>query len=188
MMKTQFASSFLFATLLLFGSCNDDPDPVKENEEELITTVRLTFTEGTNSFVAEWKDADGDGANLPTVDDISLEAGKTYAVSVELLNESTTPADNISAEVSEEGTEHQFFFITGDGLALTTTYDDQDADGYPIGLQNTFVAGVAGSGTLTVILRHEPNKTAAGVRDGDATNAAGETDVETAPPFNVTIQ
>jgi hypothetical protein len=188
MMKTQFASSFLFATLLLFGSCNDDPDPVKENEEELITTVKLTFIEGSNSFVAAWTDADGDGANLPKVDDISLEAGKTYAVSVELLNESTTPADNISAEVSEEGTEHQFFFITDGELDLTTAYDDQDADGHPIGLENTFVAGSASSGTLKVILRHEPNKTAVGVSDGDVTNAAGETDIETLPAFNVTIQ
>lgn len=188
MMNSKLNYAFLFATLLLLAGCNDDPDPVIENEEELITTVKLTFTEGANSFSAQWKDLDGDGANPPVVDDITLAPETSYMVTLELFNETTDPIDNISAEVSEEGAAHQFFFITEGGVDLTTSYDDQDENGRPIGLENTFTTGAASSGTLRVILRHEPNKEGAGVSDGDITNAAGETDVETLPAFNVVIQ
>jgi hypothetical protein len=65
-------------------------------------------------------------------------------------------------------------------------YDDMDGSGNPIGVANTYLTGDAGSGTFTVTLRHEPNKTAAGVADGDITNAGGETDIEV--EFPVTIQ
>ncbi len=182
-------SVFIFATLLLLSGCgNDDADPVNENEEELITTVRLTFSSGTDTFTAEWKDEDGDGAMDPMVDDIVLASGTTYTMVLQILNESETPAENITEEIEEEAEEHQFFFVASDALNLTVEYDDEDADGNPVGLKNVFTAGGASTGTLTVILKHEPNKTAAGVRDGDPTNAGGETDIETTPPFNVTIQ
>ena len=42
----------------------------------------------------------------------------------------------------------------------------------------TATTGDASSGDVTVILRHEPDKEADGVSDGDVTNAGGETDVE----------
>lgn len=181
-------STFVFATLLLFSGCNDDEDPVIENEEELITTVRLTLTEGDNTLTFDWKDLDGDGANPPVVDDIVLQAGKTYSVAVTLLNESVTPAENISEEVAEEAGEHQLFFLVSDGLGLEVSYSDEDDNGNPLGLEATFTTGDSASGTLTVVLRHEPNKLAPGVADGDITNAGGETDIETTPAFQVTIQ
>lgn len=182
-------SGFVFATLLLLSGCNnEDEDPIIENEEELITTVVLTFSNDDGVFTAEWKDEDGDGAMGPVVDDITLEAGKSYNVAVELLNESIAPAESITEEVEEEADEHQFFFVVSNGLDLAVAYDDEDADGNPVGLTNTFTAGETGVGTLTVILRHEADKTASGVSDGDPANAGGETDIETTPPFNVAIQ
>ena len=184
-----FHFGFLFATMLLLVACgDDDADPVDEHEEELITTVRLTFTEGDQTFSADWQDADGDGALAPVVDEIELEAGKTYAVTLDVLNESETPAESITDEIKTEKEEHQFFFVVSEGLNLTVAYDDEDGDGNPVGLSNTFTAGDASTGSLTVILKHEPNKTAAGVSDGDPTNAGGETDIETTPAFSVTIQ
>jgi len=53
-------------------------------------------------------------------------------------------------------------------------------------LANTLTTDAAGSGTITVILRHEPDKGASGVNDGDITNAGGETDIEVT--FDVTVQ
>jgi hypothetical protein len=44
----------------------------------------------------------------------------------------------------------------------------------------------AGSGTLTITLRHEPNKDGDNVADGDITNAGGETDVEVT--FNIDVE
>jgi hypothetical protein len=39
--------------------------PPVTNEEELITTVKVTLTNGSNSIVLQSKDLDGDGPNAP---------------------------------------------------------------------------------------------------------------------------
>jgi hypothetical protein len=68
----------------------------------------------------------------------------------------------------------------------TVTYTDTDTNGRPIGLRFTLVAGTSGSsGTLTVALRHLPNKTASGVSNGSITNAGGNTDA--AVTFSLTV-
>ena len=50
----------------------DEPSPVEDNE--LITTLRLTFTEGANKLVYTIKDLDGDGGKAPIADVIKLAA------------------------------------------------------------------------------------------------------------------
>ena len=50
----------------------------------------------------------------------------------------------------------------------------------------TLTTGEAGTGTLSIILRHEPAKDASGVSDGQIANAGGETDIEVS--FNITIE
>lgn len=169
----------LFATVVFLTGCdNDDPDPV--NEEELITTVTLTLTPqgGGDPVVFQFKDPDGIGGATPTLSADTLAPGTAYNGALTLLNESVTPAEDIGDEVEEEGEAHQFFFQVSAGLELTVAYNDQDAGGNPIGLKTNWTTAAAGTGTLKVILRHEPNKTAAGVADGDITQAGGETDVE----------
>lgn len=179
----------LMIGLTLFTSCRkDDPEP--ENEEELITTVQLTFTPsaaGATPVVARWRDLDGDGGNPPVVDAVTLQRGTTYNMAIRLLDETKTPAKNITEEIEEEDEAHQFFF-TATGLAgMTIAYVDRDSNIRPIGLSNTVTTpDNAATGTLTVILRHDLNKAAAGVANGDITNAGGETDVQA--PFSVTIQ
>ncbi len=66
------------------------------------------------------------------------------------------------------------------------SYLDNDTKGKPLGLSLHVYTPTAGSGTLIVTLRHQPNKNAAGVDLGDLTNAGGETDVEVT--FQVTVQ
>jgi hypothetical protein len=55
-----------------------------------------------------------------------------------------------------------------------------------LGIVNLAISGAASTGTLGVILRHQLDKNAAGVADGDITNAGGDTDIEVV--FPVTIQ
>jgi len=71
-------------------------------------------------------------------------------------------------------------------LNLTYTYGDQDGNGNPIGVIGTVETGSASTGNLSVVLVHEPNKSASGVSDGDITNAGGEEDVRVT--FMVTVQ
>ena len=176
----------LLAIATLGLSACDDDDPQPENEEELITTVIVTLTPsaGGNPVALTWRDPDGPGGDVPTVVGGVLASGQRYATTVALLNESETPTDDITAEVREEGDEHQVFFVA-DGFNLVYTYGDADGDGRPIGLVGTLVATGSGSQLLTVILRHEPNKSAAGVANGDPTNAGGETDIEVGFPVTI---
>ncbi len=176
---------FLALTLAVITSCEKE-EPEVPNEEELITTLRYTLTPtlGGSVVVLEFKDLDGDGGDDPIITSGTLDANASYSGSIVLLNEAENPVENISLEVAEEDDEHQFFFSSTAGI--TVAYNDQDDDGNPLGLATTVTTGEAGSGELTVILRHEPDKNASGVNEGKIDNAGGETDIEVS--FPVTIQ
>lgn len=177
----------MFLMLSVFTACDsDDPEPV--NEEELITTVELTFTNDNDASdvrTASFTDLDGEGGNDPIIDNISLMADATYTLTVKFLNEEETPAEDITEEVEEEDEDHQVFYVAT-GAEFTYAYGDQDSNQNPLGLTGTVTTGAASNGTLQVILIHEPNKTAAGVRDGDPTNAGIESDIDVT--FNLSIQ
>ena len=169
----------VFISLISIMSCSDDPeDPIIENEEEVITTLTYTLTpsEGGSAVVLSYQDLDGDGANEPTITNGTLSAETTYSGSMTLLNETESPAESITEEIEEEDADHQFFFVTTVS-GLSVAYADSDDDGKPVGLASTLTTGAAGSGNLTVTLKHEPDKSASGVSDGVITNAGGETDI-----------
>ncbi|NQX92508.1 MAG: type 1 periplasmic binding fold superfamily protein [Flavobacteriales bacterium] len=183
---------FLFIALAVgFTSCDDDDDepetPVVPVEEEVITTLTYTLTpdNGGADVVLTFQDLDGEGGNDATITGGTLEANITYSGAIVLLNEQENPAENVTEEIEEEDEEHQFFFIN-DLPGFSVAYGDQDENGNPIGLATTITVGDAGSGTLTVVLRHEPDKEAANVSAGDITNAGGETDIEV--EFPITVQ
>lgn len=175
----------LSAALILGSTSCEKEDPPIVNEEEIITTlvVTMTPTGGGDDVVFRFEDLDGDGGNAATVTTDDLAASTDYTLSVSFLNESESPAEDITEEVQEEAEEHQVFY--SNDLGITVNYSDSDANGDPIGLSCSVMTGAAGSGTFTVILRHEPVKDASGVSDGDITNAGGETDIEVSFPISV---
>jgi hypothetical protein len=186
MNPTRKGMAYLFSGLLAIGtfvSCNNDDDnPEPVNEEEVITTMNVTLTAAGSSIVLRSFDADGDGPNPPQVSvSGNLTANTTYAGSIELLNETESPAEDITEEIAEEDEEHQFFFTTGGAIA-SVTYADQDGNGNPLGLSFNLVTGDAGSGTLLITLRHEPKKP----NDGTLADAGGETDI--AQSFSLTVE
>ena len=76
----------LIIAIPLFQSCNDDDDPVPENEEELITTLTMTFTnttDATDVVTAQFRDLDGDGGNAPVIMNPTLTSGATYDAVIE---------------------------------------------------------------------------------------------------------
>jgi hypothetical protein len=176
-MKNLKLIALLVIFVLFSTSCSNDDAPV--NEEEVITTVKVTLIGGGQTITLTSRDLDGDGPNAPVLTPIGggvLTAGTTYTGSTEFLNELESPAEDITVEVEEEGADHQVFYQLPSSIG-TVTYTDTDTNGRPIGLNFTLVAGTSGSiGTLTVTLKHLPNKTASGVSGGDITNAGGNTD------------
>ena len=170
-----------------FSSCEkDDPDPI--NEEEVITTLTYTLTPqgGGAAVVLSFQDLDGDGGNTPVITTGNLAANTTYSATLQLFNEVASPAEDITVEVLAEAADHQFFYASTSALNASVSYSDEDGDGNPVGVASTVTTGAASSGNLTITLRHEPDKFAAGVADGDIANAGGETDIEVT--FSVTIQ
>lgn len=178
----------LFLAALAFTACSDDDDPIPVNEEEVITTLTATLTPagGGTAITLQTRDLDGEGPNAPVITVSGpLAAGTTYNGSLELLNETVTPAESINEEIEEESDEHQFFFEGTNSIA-TFDYLDFDGNDNPLGLEFTLTTSTAGTGSIIITLRHEPNKDAAGVSDGDITNAGGETDI--AATFPITVQ
>ncbi len=175
-------------SVLLFTACEKE-DPIILNEEELITTLIYTLTPegGGTPIEFRFEDLDGDGGNAPVITNGTLTANTTYNGVVSLLNATESPAISISVEVAAEAEEHQFFYeFSTMSFSGGFDYADADENGNPVGLQTTFASGTPLTSTLTITLRHEPNKSASGVSDGDITNAGGETDIQVT--FDVTVQ
>ena len=183
-MKKYSVLAIVLVTQFFIHSCtNDTSNPV--NEEEVITTVSLTLTGGGQVIALTSRDLDGDGPNPPAVTASgNLAPNITYTGAVAFLNETQSPAGDITLEVAEEGVDHQVFYQLAAGLG-TITYTDLDLNGKPIGLSFTLTTGNVGAGNLTVTLRHLPNKSASGVTTGDITNAGGATDAYVSFPVTV---
>ena len=180
----KFFKYALLASTLIFASCSDDddntPDPV--NEEEVITTLTVTLDSGSDTVVMQYQDLDGDGPDAATVTvSGSLTANTVYDGSIVLLNETESPAENVTEEIEEEDLDHQFFYTVGSGLDVATDYANFDGDGNPLGTLFVLNVGSASSGGLTFTLRHEPNKPNTGLE-----NAGGSTDIEVT--FNVSVE
>ena len=186
-MKTIKFLSLAFIGSIVLTSCNDDNDSAPVNEEEVITTITATLTPVAGApIILQSRDIDGDGPNAPVITvSGNLTAGATYSGRMSILNELSNPVDDVTAEIFEEGVDHQFFFQSTNGTVASTTYADADVNGKPIGIQFNLVAGTIGNGNLSIILRHEPNKSGTNVSTGDITNAGGETDIQVVFPITV---
>lgn len=184
MKQIQTIQLLLLSLLILtFSACTDDepkPNNPPSNEGELITTLKVIFTDSTDNSIKSFtfKDTDGDGGNNPTqFDSIILNTSRTYSVSILLLDESKTETDTISNEVLEEADEHLFVF-TPSSINLNIVITDMDSKGLPIGLKSKWKTGAVSNGTITIALKHQP-----GVKDGSST--PGETDIEIAFPIRI---
>lgn len=198
--KNRLLTCTAIGALACFAACgDDDPDPVNGgNPPEVITTVNLTFTPagGGTAIMASFRDPDGPGGDDPTVTDPSpLSLGTDYDLDLELLNESEVPTEDKTVEIQAEAEEHQFFF-TGDavGSAITVAYADVESDyatnavgdDLPVGLRATVTTTSTGSGTLRVVLKHQPPINDTPVKTASSGINDGDTDIDVS--FTVTVQ
>ena len=122
-MKKNILYAFITLCLVITSCSKDEPDHV--HEHELITTMTITLTpsDASGSVTLQTQDLDGDGPNAPDVTvSGNLKSGVLYNGAIVLLNETESPAENVTMEIEEEDKEHQFFFTVGSGLDITTEY------------------------------------------------------------------
>ena len=140
-MKKQILLLPFLVIALIFTGCSDD-NPVPVNEQELITTVEVNLSDGTNSYTLSMEDPDGDGPGEPTVTGATIPPG-TYSGDIQLFNKTLDPSDDeyvVTVEILEEDLDHQFFFSASSELNVTTAYTDMDSAGNPIGQQFSMTA------------------------------------------------
>lgn len=182
------------ATLSL-SSCGDDDAPEKENEEEVIDRVTLTFTpDQGDPIVVTATDPDGDGVQDMAPDgSINLLANTSYELSIGIEN--TEEGEDIAEEVEEEGDEHMFFFSfttdifsdpAGNGnidtRADAVNYNDEDENGEPIGLSTDWTTDATSSGgSFRVVLKHQPD-----IKSSASTSTDGESDIDITWTINIT--
>jgi hypothetical protein len=185
MLKSKLKLSLLAvaAIMLSVSSCKKDDELPEVEENELITTLRLKFTNkalSSDVTMVTWKDMDGPGGNNPVIDEIVLAANKTYKMEIDaVLNEGQSPAGNIKEEVAKEADDHLFVFKPTPANVLTVTVTDKDSKNLPIGLVSDAVTTDVATGKLQIILRHQPN-----TKNG--TETPGSTDLDAT--FNVKVQ
>jgi hypothetical protein len=192
--------ALLFAAIIVTSCNNDDDVPEEENELEVITDVTLVFTntaDANDVVEATAQDPDGIGIQeLMILDEIDLDADKTYTLTFKIFNNLETPGEDIGDEILEEDNEHQFFFSfsddaftnpSGNGNIDTASdaisYNDQDENGNPVGLSTTWTTATTGlsGGAFTVRLKHQPD-----VKTSTSGANDGETDFNL--PFVLNIQ
>ena len=203
-MKHLFKLNYLLLSLfslLIFTACeDDDATPAEENEEEVITDVKLIFTptntlSGLATVEATAQDPDGEGVQeLQVSGSIDLAVNASYTLTYEIMNNLETPGEDIGEEILEEGAEHQIFYSFTDGAFTSPTgngnidnasdpinYNDNDANGNPLGLSTAWTTGgVLSSGTFTVRLQHQPD-----VKTSTSTATTGDTDFELTFVLNI---
>ena len=182
-MKTIKFLCILFISCLTFNSCSDSDNPDPVNEEEIITTIRLTFTGPSSTVIFQSQDLDGDGPNDPVITVTgTLLANTTYNGSIQFLNELESPSEDITLEVEEEDVEHQILYSLNGSANSSITIDDSDGNGNDLGLATTFSSGSASTGnSITVTLVHEPTKP----NDGTVSGAGGEIDATATFTYDV---
>lgn len=148
--------AFLFISSLALVSCKKDK--VEGNDEEVITTLQLTFTPngGGSTLTYKYDDPDGPGGANPTIDEIVLAPSTTYSVSLSLLNKTTNPVDNITTEIEAEADAHRFYYAVTPGTNIMVTGLDDDPNGVPLGLNCSWTTGPVATGKVKITLRHYP--------------------------------
>lgn len=177
------------ASALLLSSCEKDNDG-EENEEEVITTMQLTFvpTGAGTTVTYKFDDPDGPGGANATIDEIVLAPGATYNVTVQLLNKTENPEADITAEVAAESQDHRFYYEVTGSPDVTVSGLNTDINGLPLGITSIWTTGAASTGKVEITLRHYANGNKAADDLVTSTKSASDISSSEAGGFVIKIQ
>ena len=178
----QAALLILFITLVI-TSCKKEEQGVSAplgNEFLTTTILNLQNTQVPSDKPTIRYKLVGSNPAVITPDSLALAANATYKCTIVILDETKTPADTVSKVIWQRANIHLFFFRPTPGLTFTDSITDRDTNipPLPVGLQSIMRTGAASTGSLEVILRHQPN-----VKNG--TYAPGSTDLDVTYPVKI---
>jgi len=177
--KISMKKFVLFLSLSsLFFSCKKE-EVVPTDDNELITTVELTFTDANKKVSTfSFQDKDGDGKTPPEkFDKIVLDKNMTYTMEVHMYDESKNPKLDITEDIESESDVHLFVFKIDPASLFSLKAMDKDKNGLPIGLLSSgSTQNAAGTGKLNLILKHQPPINGKAVKTGN--EAGGSSDID----------
>ena len=168
---------FLCILLVSFSCKKEDLEPVDDNE--LITTVDLTFTDSNKKVSTfSFQDKDGDGKTSPEkFDKIVLDKNMSYSLEINVCDETKNPKVNITEQIKLESDVHLFVFKIDPASLFSLKAIDKDKNGLPIGLLSSGTTqNAVGSGKLNLILKHQPPINGKAVKTGN--EAGGSSDID----------
>lgn len=169
----------LATTSFFFTACNDDDDD--GTAQENITTVQVHLVGPGFDQEFEWNDLDGVGGNNPVIDTIVVPAnsGLGDIVShVHVYDRSKTPEVDITEEIEAESLDHLITYAFT-SANVNIAYDDIDGNGKPLGLKTIWISTGASSGSLRIILYHEPSN------KDNLSDPGGEVDFDVTFPVKI---
>ena len=167
-----------FILFSLNFSCKKD-EVVPTDDNELITTVDLTFTDSNKKVSTfSFQDKDGDAKTPPEkFDKIVLDKNMSYSLEINVYDETKNPKSNITEQIKLESDVHLFVFKIDPASLFSLIAMDKDKNGLPIGLMSSgSTQNAAGTGKLNLILKHQPPINGKAVKTGN--EAGGSSDID----------
>ena len=167
-----------FILFSLNFSCKKD-EVVPTDDNELITTVDLTFTDSNKKVSTfSFQDKDGDAKTPPEkFDKIVLDKNMSYSLEINVYDETKNPKSNITEQIKLESDVHLFVFKIDPASLFSLKAMDKDKNGLPIGLLSSgSTQNAAGTGKLNLILKHQPPINGKAVKTGN--EAGGSSDID----------
>ncbi len=175
---------YIFFTLIfsiLFLQCKKQDDVVPTDDNELITTVQLIFTDASNqSSTFTFQDKDGDPKTAPEkFDKITLNKNSDYTLDIKLFDDTKSPALDISKQINDESDSHLFVYKVNPVSLLNIMSADIDKNGLPVGLKGKGKSQYApGTGKFRLILKHQPPINGVKIKTGNEESGSTDVDLE----------
>jgi hypothetical protein len=172
------------ALLIFLIACKrEKKDAADDIGHGVVTTVEILLIQGGDTVRGRYKDPDGPGGRLPTIDTLRPSAAQTYDYFLRVLNESGNPVEDLTTLITEQQKNtHRFFFLPDPDSLATITPTDRDDLGRPVGGRGSWRQGpdTLSNGTVRIILRHYLNP-----QDKDFGLERGSTDIDVTLPIKL---
>jgi hypothetical protein len=170
-MQTKFLSKIaLLGLIIIVISCKKEE---KVQEQENLNVLKIKI--GATTFT--WSDTDGIGGAAPKIDTIKLTPNTTFDVELTVQDGSKSPVFDATPEIIAEKNDHLFVYKSTGNVTISNY--SKDSNGKDFGQTAKLQTAVTSNGSLQILLKHLPDKSAT---DPSKT---GETDLEVLFPVVV---